>query len=46
MDNVVVKSGSNLQGSLLCDDVTVEERADVKDSIIGQGQTVPAEGTW
>ena len=44
MDHVVVKSGSNLQGSLLCDEVIVEERADIKDSIVGQGQTVTAEG--
>ena len=44
MDKVTVKSGSNVQGSLLCDDVTIYERADVKYSIVGHGQVVHAEG--
>jgi NDP-sugar pyrophosphorylase family protein len=41
---VDARSGCNIQGSLVCDDVTIEQRADIKDSIAGQRQVVPAEG--
>jgi ADP-glucose pyrophosphorylase len=44
MDRVTVKSGSNVQGSMICDAAILEEKCDVKDSIIGQSQVVPAEG--
>ena len=44
MDKVTIKSGGNIQGSLLCDSVTVGEKCSMKDSIVGVGKRVESEG--
>ena len=44
MDNVTIKSGSNLQGSLICDNVIVEEKCEIKDCIISSGKQVEPQG--
>ena len=44
MDKVIVKSGSNVHGSLVCDNVTIEEKCDVKECIVGSGVQVENEG--
>ena len=37
MDNVTVKEGANVTGSLLCDGAVIGERCEVKDCIVGKG---------
>ena len=44
MDKVTIKSGTNIQGSLLCDNATVDEKCDIKNCIIGCGVRIEPEG--
>ena len=46
MNKVIVKSGGNIQGSLISDNVTINERCDMKDCIVGMGKRVEAEGNY
>ena len=40
MDNVTVKSMSNVQGSFLCDGSVINEKCEIKNSIIGKQQEI------
>ncbi|CAB4067257.1 EIF2B3 [Lepeophtheirus salmonis] len=40
MDGVSVQEGSNIQGSIICDNVTIEPKCDIQDCIIGSGYTI------
>ena len=44
MDNVTIKSGCNLQGTLICDNTIVNERCELKACIVGNGKHVDAGG--
>ena len=44
MDNATIKSGSIIQGSLICDNVVIEEKCQIKDCIIGSGKRVESQG--
>ena len=46
MNKVIVKSGGNIQGSLISDNVTINEKCDMKDCIVGMGKRVEAEGNY
>lgn len=46
MNKVTVKSGGNIQGSLISDNVTINEKCDMKDCIVGTGKRVEAEGNY
>ena len=46
MNKVTVKSGGNIQGSLISDNVTINEKCDMKDCIVGTGKRVEAEGKY
>ena len=38
MENVVIKSGSNVEDSIICDNCTISGKSSVKMSILGRGQ--------
>ena len=44
MDRITIESGCQLQGSLICDNATVDQKAIVKDCIIGVAKHVEPEG--
>ena len=44
MNKVTIKSGGNIQGSLICDNASINVKCDIKDCIVGAGKRVETEG--